>query len=87
MHLMNIHLTTDASIYVLTRDVHFHAAVRVCVDLGGHPYWTLAEWCGLLESCKLFEDSSFRREEGNLCFYLAKFEVTKKLVHWTVVER
>jgi hypothetical protein len=46
-----------------------------CVALGGHPYWTLAEWCGLLESCKLFEDSSFSREEGNLCFYLAKFEV------------
>jgi len=42
---------------------------------GGHSYWTLAEWVGLLESCKQFEDASFSREDGNLCFYLAKFEV------------
>jgi len=37
--------------------------------------WHLADWQFLMEKCGFHEDDSFTREEGNLCYYLAKFEV------------
>ena len=45
------------------------------LDVGTHNYWNLGEWTALLEGTGMFEDESFTREEGNLCFYLARFAV------------
>ena len=44
-------------------------------NVGTHNWWTLKEWSGLLEVHQMFEDDSFTREEGNMCYYFAKFTV------------
>jgi hypothetical protein len=45
-------------------------------NVGTHNLWSLASWQSLLaDSMMLHDDDSFTREEANLCFYLAKFDV------------
>ena len=44
-------------------------------DVGTHNLWPLYNWIDVMEKSKFFEDDSFTREEGNLCFYYSMFEV------------
>jgi hypothetical protein len=44
-------------------------------DVGTHNWWNLEDWSWVLDGHKMFDDDSFTREEGNLCYYFAKFTV------------
>jgi hypothetical protein len=48
---------------------------KLSSDVAVAKAWRLADWRGLLERARFFEDESFTRAEGNLCFYYAIFEV------------
>ena len=47
------------------------------MDVGTHNFWELAHWKEIMEDSEFHFDDSFTRVEGNLCFYLAKFQVVE----------
>jgi len=52
---------------------------RVSKDLKAAKCWRLRTWVTLLDETGMFLDSSFTREEANLCYYLSKFTVVDPL--------